>query len=82
MKTKITSGFIIRYGKRRNRPGLVGWITDSSLKLGKTAYFSFKCVEGDRDDLLIAMGQELRYLEMNEVDPTIPFKGKTVEIEV
>ncbi len=82
MKVKTKLGFILRYGKMRNRPGLVGWITDSSLKLGKTAYFNFKCVNGDRDDLLIAMGQELRYLEMTEVDPTIPHTEKTVEIEV
>lgn len=82
MNTKMMQGFVLRYGKRRGKPGLVGWITDNSTTLGKTAYFSFKCVSGDRDELLISMGQELRYLELNKIDPSIPFEGKTVEIEV
>ena len=82
MKTKRISGFILRYGKMRNRPGLVGSITDSSNRIGKTPYFLFKSLTGDRDELLIALGQELRYLEMNEVDPTVPNDGQSVEIEV
>ena len=83
MKALRLSGYNLVWGKRRNKPGLEASITDTSPKLGKTAYIKIRAESVDketRDRLLIMLGEELQYLKQTETDPTQPYTGKTTQI--
>jgi len=85
MKNLKINGFNIWYGKKKNKELFSGFIADNTNHIGKTPYVTINSKNTDkqtRDIMLITLGQELRYLELQEINPLTPFKGKTLELEI
>ena len=87
MRNLIKNGFNIQYGKKANREGLYASIVDTSVDgpIGKLPYVIIRCDETDADArtmLLITIGEEIRYLQMCEVDPKTPNTEKTLELRI
>ena len=85
MRHMIYCGFNVHYGKKNKWSGISATITDSSERVGKNPFFIITCNQTDADSrarLLIAVGQEIRYLEIQEINPSEPNEEIPIEVKI